>query len=407
METDERDAAIGRAVRRLLELAAADETLRAGLEALAQSIREATGRPGEGRAEAAELGPNKAAITEVDAGRLAPVEAEVRAGAEPDTPAATEGDEPVEPMDRAAFMRLMEEVAHQAEPAELGSVAAALREAVGGPATVTPEPPAASDERVHAPEPAPESTREERDAILPALVERTRLKAELARAVADKVRTGSHPDGALLHRARSAHCSLWILELREPDPDALDGLAGCFSATSDALELVHRLRVQDATNHERFAAAVRRLAAVQSALRVAAGRLRPGEEDDQVAAFGWLKKTTAAERIFVERHMRLDDPLDPAEVPAIAEQVRAELEAIREEKDRAEARERGFKQVRYHVGRIAKGKVSAHDGDKVVEAVTELVAEARRHAEPATLRPLRDVDHLAGLLDDAGEHARG
>jgi hypothetical protein len=168
---------------------------------------------------------------------------------------------------------------------------------------------------------------------------------------------------------------MWALDLAEPEFADLATYADCLEAVSAAAELVRLLRDHDPGEHERFAAAVRWLAAAQSALRIAASGLHRAPDADQVAIFDWLKATTKAERIFVDRHMRLDDPLDPAGLADAADPIRAELEVLREQIDREESRVKGLRQVRYHADRIAKGKGSEHDRDKIVDAITRLVAD--------------------------------
>ena len=380
LTSDDTDLLIGRAVRRLAELAAGDDVLQAGLEAFARAILGLSEPQPAISPEAAQL-PSHAAL-EPQTAEASDLVAEEPPAPEPPLeeapPAGPEADDTVEPMDRAAFMKLMEEVARQVEATALGTVAASLRGATGvaGPlATEGEGRDADAAPAIGATAETRTSTAAERDAVLPGITERTRLKAEPARAVEEHARAGTPIDGQLVHRARSAHCSLWVLELAEPDPDAITDLAKCLAAVSDAAELIALLREHDPDNRERILGAVRGLAAVQSALRIAVSRLRRVADDDQISVFGWLKDTTKAEEIFVARHMKLDDPLDPDDLPDAVAPICAELETVREGIDRQESRTKGLRQVRYHAGRIAKGKGSEHDCDKIVEAVVELVGE--------------------------------
>lgn len=377
MPTDDRDATIGRAVRRLVELAAADATLRAGLETLARTILEAVGTA-VGSAGAAGQPPPEAM-------RVAPEPAAAAGIADAREPGPA--DRAVEPMDPVTFMRLMEEVARQVEPGELGTVAASLQEAFGAGGTIAEDADGAgrkigaeaagrdvrAEREPDAPTSEPVPIAALRDAVLPGLAERTRIKAAVARAAIERLSTGEPIDEALLHRARSAHCSLWVLDLVAPDAADLAAYADCLDAVADGVELVRRVREHHPDDHARFVASVRWLAAVQSALRIATTRLSGPADEDQVAVFKWLKETTAADRIYVERHMQLKDPLDPAHIAGAVAPIRAELDALHEERDREEARVRGLRQVRYHAGRIAKGKGDGRDGDKIVEAVVALV----------------------------------
>jgi hypothetical protein len=358
-DTDEGDVLIGRAVRRIVAELSRDETVRIGLEALARSIlgTEPPAQVAPRTADDASEGLSGTATTGVIAQPIP--------------------DEPVQPMDPQTLKALVERAARGADTEELGPLAAILRRAAdlpNGDVATRPPAPIARQETSVPPAP-PESSVPERDAVLPGLVERTRLKAIVARSVAQQLATGASVDENLLHRARSAGCSTWMLGLVDAEPEDLDVLATCFDAVADAAELSAMLHETGPLDRERLQRAVRGFAAVQSALRVTVAGHRRTPDEDQVVAFEWLKETTAAERIFVERHMRLDDPLPPAEVATVTAPLRAELEELRSQEDRQESRTRGLRQVRYHANRLAKGKGSDHDRDKIVEAVTDLVAD--------------------------------
>jgi hypothetical protein len=69
-------------------------------------------------------------------------------------------------------------------------------------------------------------------------VTRARLKADVTRAVAERERTGTPVDEALLHRARSEGCSVWMLDVFQSDPGAVDTLAECLDAVADVADLI-------------------------------------------------------------------------------------------------------------------------------------------------------------------------
>jgi len=369
--SDERDLLIGRAVRRLIELTGQDEVLRAGLDALARSILEMSAASAPEITSPVAPGPDGAALA-------GPVSAPTSTGdshepgtgtetAAPDTAAA---ENVIEPMDPVTLARLIDEARQQMAPVRLDAAGTSREQVVGG------------EGRGHAGDPIDDGTSGARqstlsaadgDSILTGLTERTRLKAAVTRAVIERLATGLPVDEALIHQARSAHCSLWVLDLPEPDAVALTSYAECLTAVADGTELVRLLREHHPDDRPRFEIAVRHLAAVQSALRLATSRLRRTNDEDQAATFRWLKNTTSAEHIFVERYMRLDDPLDPSELSVAVDPIRAELAAVHEETNRQETRGRRLRQVRYHADRIAKGKGYDHDADKIIEAVSELV----------------------------------
>ena len=68
-------------------------------------------------------------------------------------------------------------------------------------------------------------------------------------------------------------------------------------------------------NREFFEPALDLLAEAQSALRVAIDRIDGPKDQDQFRVYDWLRGVAAREQIFIRRHMRLDDPADPAPSP--------------------------------------------------------------------------------------------
>lgn len=428
---DER--AIGRAVLRLVELARRDDTLRRGIEALARAAlspasiaASPTAVPElpivpEGLAEALpvasvrtsadeELPPSPPSTLPTvapstapeDATRIAP--STVPAGAPSTAPSTTPAGAPstatenepedapsgapststaaeqaaeppaegrrrprrneVEPMSRDALLALLANVVHDLRheggvPSD--SEAPGVRAEAGGPAGFDQGDLARVVSR-------------ERDEVLRGIAARARLKAQVSRAAAERARGGDAVDEGHIHRARSEGASLWMLDLAQPDPASLGTLAEAFDALSDVAELVLLLGESAPGDRQRRTDAVRNFAAVQSAVRVAAQALRITGDEDQGAAFAWLDATTSSERIYVSRHMRLDDPLDPAHLADVMSDVHAQLDVLHEQAEREAAEYRRLKQIRYHAGRIGMGKGNVHDADKIVEAVTELVA---------------------------------
>jgi hypothetical protein len=128
-------------------------------------------------------------------------------------------------------------------------------------------------------------------------------------------------------------------------------------------------------------------------------RLRPRTDEDQAGIFGWLKTTTHDERIFVDRHMRIDDPMDPAELDAAMEGTREALAELEAEKERREARSKRLGQLKYHANRLNGGRGSDHDKKKAVEAAAALVEAGL----PPSNRELREL--LLPILDVVREGA--
>jgi len=266
-------------------------------------------------------------------------------------------------MDRAALLALVEGAMRGMSAGDRGPLADALLGTHGGMTSGEPllEPPPIADEP------------DDPDAALPGIVTRCRLRAAVARDVAESVRSGAPTAEDRVHRARSEGASLWFLELLDPDPDLLQTLAECFDAVADAAEAIVLLRRYEPKDQPRRAAAIRDLAAVQSALRIAALALRQSPDEDQLAAFTWLKATTAAERVYVDRHMRLDDPLDPAQLPGVMDAVHAGLAEFKARSERENAMRKSYQTLRYLARQLGEGRAGPRDMAKLTETVDALV----------------------------------
>ena len=373
MSDQQREAVLGAALLRLLDLALADDVLRDGLQALAAVISERAAAQGMATTLAevtvgaeqpeADLGPRMdtepAAGPWTEAPDVPPVEAHI-------APPLAQRRVPQEsvPMDRAALLALVEGAMRGMAADDRGSLADALLGARAG---------STSDEPVlESPPPEPES--DDPDADLPGIVTRCRMRAAVARDVAERARSGAPITDDHVHRARSEGASLWFVDLLDPEPDRVQTLAECLDAVADAAEAILLLRRYVAADRLRRAAAIRDLAAVQSALRIAVLALRQSPDDDQLAAFGWLKATTAAERVYVDRHMRIDDPLDPAQLPAVMDAVHAGLAEFKARSERESAMRKRYQALKYLARQLGEGRAGPHDVGKLTETVDALVA---------------------------------
>ena len=68
-----------------------------------------------------------------------------------------------------------------------------------------------------------------------------------------------------------------------------------------------------------LAQALHVLAAIQSAMRVASA---PHEDDRQVSVYRWLFQTAKEQSIFINRHMKIDDPADPKRFKEWVDQIK-------------------------------------------------------------------------------------
>ncbi len=197
-------------------------------------------------------------------------------------------------------------------------------------------------------------------------------------------------------------CILWMLSPYRtlPDDDTLETIAQCYEALADAAELARRVRESiepgPVSQHDDLEDSYALLAEAQSMLRAAlSASVEDYSDTDQLDAFTWLKRRTDEDRIYIARHMRLNDPAKPARVVDLADRINALSEAWdnrrREEKRRAKL----LNKARYHARRIREDTPTPHDWKTLTDAVAELVGE--NLVRPSSVE-LRDI--LLPLADD-------
>ena len=81
-----------------------------------------------------------------------------------------------------------------------------------------------------------------------------------------------------------------------------------------------RTLTEPAKSNAELSQALHILAKLQSAMRAAAS---PHEDDRQVNVYRWLFQTAKEQSIFINRHMKIDDPADPTKFPEWVEQIKA------------------------------------------------------------------------------------
>ena len=238
---------------------------------------------------------------------------------------------------------------------------------------------------------------------------RCRLKAEGVRWAATrrllidegaKFRWDVAPSDREIHaRARAARCNLWmnVPGFRVPELAIADRLAGCFEALADAVALVRGTLAASEARRDFVQPSLDVLAEAQSALRVAIDHLDGPTDADQVKVYTWLRETAARNRIFIRRHLRLDDPADPSSLSGIKKRI----ETLKAKFDlgcqRAKFRRSRMKCLRYHARLIAEGSGGIHDWVKVADAVGELVSDGI----PPSNVELREI--VIPILDDMPE----
>lgn len=240
------------------------------------------------------------------------------------------------------------------------------------------------------------------DVDLAVVEARCRLKAASCRLFIEKQAAGADTDAEFEARHRMdemiaqakamPNCFLWVFWRERPQPDGatLSHIAENYEAHADAVALTCRIDESGTgAGSEDEVEAFHLLAEANSALRAGlADTWLTHDDRDQAEVHVWLKQETASRRVFVERHMTINDPADPAN----AADLRARVGQINMRLDDRGRRAKGIKsalgQIKYHAGQIVKNGSDDPSGHwaKIADAVARLgsmgvAATDRRIAE--------------------------
>lgn len=154
---------------------------------------------------------------------------------------------------------------------------------------------------------------------------RCRMKADGCRWAAERMRLMNEQadfrteiaplDWAIVEQARIIpDCRLWMNSSEAPvpaTPDDYEVVGRCFEALGEAISLVRDVLVDLSGQKSHLTVAMQLSAEAQSALRAAVQQIAGPTDHDQIAAYAWLRATTSARRILIERYMVADDQADP------------------------------------------------------------------------------------------------
>lgn len=239
------------------------------------------------------------------------------------------------------------------------------------------------------------------------VAQRCRLKAEGCRLVVERRAMGSAAawDHALQERIRGVlararalpGCFVWAL-WREKDPPAdgpLRTIASCYEALAEAAETMVQVDRPDNADGDLSEAMVV-LAEAQSMLRTALVLSWLTRDDqDQIDAHLWLRHSSAMRNVFIERHMRLDDPADPASAEDLRARIAAVLARVRSRADRAKRSQQVLNRIRHHARALARDDGdAAHHWKRIAEAVQDLADGGVR---PSDRRLREALGAAAGL----------
>jgi len=221
------------------------------------------------------------------------------------------------------------------------------------------------------------------------VIRRTRLKAEACAWAVERQRlldrgadrdSEIRPvDAELLDRARDLRgCWLWMFDPygRTPEIAHLEQLAGCYRALTTAVEIVEELGAVDETDPIALRDMYYLLAEAQSMLWAGLREAGIDRDQDQTDAFIWLREKTREHRVFVERHMRREDPADPSGWSDLQDRLDRFSSEARNGFDEAGRRQAALRRLEHHVARISGGVTDEpnHDWERVGEII-DLLAD--------------------------------
>lgn len=222
-----------------------------------------------------------------------------------------------------------------------------------------------------------------------ALVEtRCRLKAASCRLFIERRAVGADMEreyetrmrmNEMIATAKSLpNCFLWVFwrERTQPDDARLARIAQNYQALAEAAALMRRVDeptsgAQEADEIE----ALQLLAEASSALRRALADTWLTDDDrDQSDVHYWLRRETAQRRIYIERHMTIDDPADPANAPDLLARLGQVARRLDKRAERTKAIRGALSQIRYHARMLLKNgpeEGMAH-WTRIADAIDEL-----------------------------------
>ncbi|MCP3914918.1 MAG: hypothetical protein GY711_05065 [bacterium] len=239
------------------------------------------------------------------------------------------------------------------------------------------------------------------------VVSRARWKAAACRLASDKRAASENDedvppelrrleDGLRQRKESLEDCFAWMLDSPRPLPpeELLLQIAACYDTVALAAEVTLELHKEDALSPAPPSELLYLLAECQSSLLAGLNQVELRNDSDQRDLFLWLKEQTTRHRIYVDRHMRLDDPADHTACEERAARVRALAQELSERNKARLERDKLIAKMRYHVQKMMDaGSGSTSDWDSLVTAVTrwsELGFASTDRALHETLEPLAE-----------------
>lgn len=196
-----------------------------------------------------------------------------------------------------------------------------------------------------------------------------------------------------------------------PDESAagLAVVAECYETLSFAVERARDLEEAGTFQDGPPRAFLYLLAEAQSALLASIVDAPVRSDSDQREVFLWLKEQTTRFRIYVDRHMRLDDLADCSQ----SADLRGRITRLSDEltRDRRDRRQRGqlLGKVRYHVGKLLdEGGATRSEADSLGVALKRWAGAGLDRSDRGLSEALQGLrERLSGLDRDVIEVLKG
>ena len=173
------------------------------------------------------------------------------------------------------------------------------------------------------------------------IVKRARWKSEACRfAIRRRSEAPSGADGESLSAEEDSlrerrdgleDCYAWMLDSPRPLPEdkRVEEVALCYDVVARAAELCLELEAEGALSPVPAPDLLFLLAESQSSLLTALAHCDLRGDSDQRDLFLWLKEQTTRHRVYVDRHMRLDDPADSTKASELMARLEQTAKSIR------------------------------------------------------------------------------
>lgn len=257
-----------------------------------------------------------------------------------------------------------------------------------------------------------EGAEERREIDLQKVVDRAAWKAEACRFVVDRRTAGPEQREGLIAREQDLKqrrdpledCFAWMLDSHRklPGDERMQAIAACYDNVARAAAATLQLERESLLEPGPPSELLYLLAESQSALLASLQEVDLRGDSDQRDLFLWLKDQTTRHRIYVDRHMRLDDPADFQDAPGLARRVDDLVRLLIERRDARRQRGQYLNRLRYHLRKVVESTPPSADDVAAIEATVVQWCESGLPVGDRTLRnllgSLRETMHGEGEL---------